>query len=477
MYNNTKHYINGEWIDGISQETVDVINPATEEVFGQVGRGTKEDVDRAVEAAKEAFIEYRTWSVDDRVELLDRIIDGYEARKEDIIETIRLELGSPVTKAEEVHWQAGMNHFVAARDALKSFQFDERRGNHLVTKEPIGVVGLITPWNFPTNQTSLKIGAALAAGCTMVLKPALNTPMAAIILAEIIDAAGAPKGVFNLVNGKGSEVGDAISTHKDVTMVSFTGSGVTGSKIMENCSKDFKKVSLELGGKSAYVILEDADLKASAQRAVRNVMNNSGQVCSAGTRTLVPSSVYDAFVEEVLKEVDSVVVGDTKDKSVEMGPLVSLDQYETVQQYIQKGIDEGAELIAGGLGKPEGLEKGYYAKPTVFSKVDNQMAIAQEEIFGPVMSLIAYDDVEEAIEIANDSVYGLAGYVEGSDLEQKRYVARSIRTGVVMIDGVPRDPMLPFGGYKQSGIGREWGDYGIEEYLEVKSITAYYDGE
>ncbi|MBF7025839.1 aldehyde dehydrogenase family protein [Staphylococcus kloosii] len=475
MRNFTKQYINGEWIDSTSGETIEVVNPATEEVIGSIAKGNKEDVDKAVEAAENVYIDFRHSSVKERRDLLDKIVQEYKNRKDDIVAAIRDELGSPVTNAEKVHYQMGLDHFEAARDALDDFEFEERRGNDLVVKEAIGVAGLITPWNFPTNQTSLKLAAAFAAGSPVVLKPSEETPFAAIILAEIFDKVGVPKGVFNLVNGDGEGVGNPISEHPSIRIVSFTGSGGTGSKIMEKAAKDFKKVSLELGGKSPYIILEDADIEDAAAAAVKKVIGNTGQVCTAGTRTLVPESIKADFLTAVKDKISQIKVGDPTDASTEMGPIISKKQFDQVQAYIDKGINEGAELFYGGPGKPEGLEKGYFARPTVFNNVDNKMTIAQEEIFGPVMSIISYNNLDEAIKIANDTKYGLASYVFGKDKEQLEKVARSMEAGTVEINEAGRKPDLPFGGYKQSGIGREWGDYGIEEFLEVKSIAGFYN--
>ncbi|WP_447560407.1 aldehyde dehydrogenase family protein, partial [Staphylococcus aureus] len=363
-----------------------------------IAKGNKADVDQAVQAAHDVYLSFRNSSVKERQDLLDRIVKEYENRKDDLIEAMTLELGAPVTQSEKVHYQMGLNHFKAARDALNDFQFEERRGDNLIVKEAIGVAGLVTPWNFPTNQTSLKLAAAFAAGSPVVLKPSELTPYAAIILAEIFDKVGVPKGVFNLVNGDGEGVGTPLTQHPDVRMVSFTGSGGTGSKIMEAASKDFKKVSLELGGKSPFIILDDANLEEAAKAAVKKVVNNTGQVCTAGTRTLVPESIKDDFLKEVKKQMANVKVGDPQNTETQMGPIVSEKQYNQVQDYIQKGIDEGAELLYGGTGKPDGLDKGYFAKPTIFTNVNNQMTIAQEEIFGPVMSIITYKDLDEAIE-------------------------------------------------------------------------------
>ncbi|EKU47178.1 aldehyde dehydrogenase family protein [Staphylococcus massiliensis] len=474
MRNQTKQYINGEWVESASGQTIKVINPATEEVLGEVANGNEEDVNKAVEAAHNVYLEFRNSSVEDRKALLDKIVKEYENRKDDLIEAMTDELGSPLQKSEDVHYEAGLKHFKAAREALDTFEFEEQREDNLIVKEAIGVAGLVTPWNFPTNQTSLKLAAAFAAGCPVVLKPSEETPYAAIILAEIFDKVGVPKGVFNLVNGDGEGVGNPLSEHPKVRMMSFTGSGPTGSKIMEKASKDFKKFSLELGGKSPLIVLDDADIEFASKAAVSKVVNNTGQVCTAGTRTLIPESLKDEFLEAVKREMENVKVGDPREEGIEVGPIISKKQFDQVQDYIKKGIDEGATLFYGGEGKPEGLETGYFVKPTVFTDVDNKMTIAQEEIFGPVMSVITYKDLDHAIEIANDTKYGLAGYVLGENRDNLRHVARSIEAGMVEINEAGRAADLPFGGYKQSGLGREWGDYGIEEFLEIKSISGYF---
>ena len=475
MRNFTKQYINGQWVESSSGEILDVINPATEEVAGKIAKGNKEDVDKAVEAADNVYLEFRHSSVEERKELLDKIVQEYKNRKDDIIDAITDELGAPLKVSENVHYQMGLDHFEAARDALDNFEFEERRGDDLVVKEAIGVAGLITPWNFPTNQTSLKLAAAFAAGSPVVLKPSEETPFAAIILAEIFDKVGVPKGVFNLVNGDGQGVGNPLSEHPKVRMMSFTGSGPTGASIMKKAAEDFKKVSLELGGKSPYIILDDADIDGAASAATGKVVNNTGQVCTAGTRTLVPASIKEEFLTAVKEKFSQVKVGDPREEGTQVGPIISKKQFDQVQSYIDKGVEEGAELLYGGPGKPENLEKGYFARPTIFNNVENDMTIAQEEIFGPVMSVITYNDLDEAIEIANDTKYGLAGYVYGQDKEKLHKVARSIEAGTVEINEAGRKPDLPFGGYKQSGLGREWGDYGIEEFLEVKSIAGYYN--
>lgn len=475
MRNFTKQYINGQWVESSSGETLDVINPATEEVAGKIAKGNKEDVDKAVEAADNVYLEFRHSSVEERKELLDKIVQEYKNRKDDIVDAITDELGAPLKVSENVHYQMGLDHFEAARDALDNFEFEERRGDDLVVKEAIGVAGLITPWNFPTNQTSLKLAAAFAAGSPVVLKPSEETPFAAIILAEIFDKVGVPKGVFNLVNGDGQGVGNPLSEHPKVRMMSFTGSGPTGASIMKKAAEDFKKVSLELGGKSPYIILDDADIDGAASAATGKVVNNTGQVCTAGTRTLVPASIKEEFLTAVKEKFSQVKVGNPREEGTQVGPIISKKQFDQVQSYIDKGVEEGAELLYGGPGKPENLEKGYFARPTIFNNVENDMTIAQEEIFGPVMSVITYNDLDEAIEIANDTKYGLAGYVYGQDKEKLHKVARSIEAGTVEINEAGRKPDLPFGGYKQSGLGREWGDYGIEEFLEVKSIAGCYN--
>lgn len=475
MRNYNKQYINGEWVDSTGDGTLDVIDPTTEETIGTVARGTKEDVDKAVQSAKDVYLDFRHSSVEYRKDLLDKIVKEYENRKNDLIETITDELGSPLSVSENVHWQMGYDHFKTARDMLDTFEFRERRGNDLIIKEGIGVAGLITPWNFPTNQISLKLAGALAAGSPIVVKPTKETPYAAIILAEIFDKAGVPDGVFNLVNGKGSEVGDAISTHPDVRIISFTGSDATGTQMMQNASEDIKKVSLELGGKSPFIVLEDSDIDYAAESAVQNVILNTGQVCTAGTRTLVPESIKDKFVDKAIEKMRDINVGEPRDQKTQMGPLINKDQYDRVQSYIQTGTKE-ATLAFGGLGTPETMNRGYFVNPTIFTDVDNSMTIAQEEIFGPVMSIITYKDIDDAIDIANDTVYGLAGYVVGKDQETLQDVALRIEAGTISVnDGTDRTD-LPFGGYKRSGIGREWGDYGIEEFLEVKAVSGFYNG-
>ncbi|HJG33406.1 MAG TPA: aldehyde dehydrogenase family protein, partial [Jeotgalicoccus aerolatus] len=397
MKNYNKQFINGEWVNSTSSETIEVINPATEEVFATVASGNKEDVDKAVAAANSVYLEFRHTPVKERQAMLERIADEYEKRKDDLIDTITNELGSPLKVSDQSHFSAGLNHFRTAAKTLDTFEFEEQREDALIVKESIGVAGLITPWNFPTNQTALKLSAAFAAGSPVVLKPSEETPVTACILAEIFEAAEVPKGVFNLVNGDGENVGIPLSEHPDVRMMSFTGSGRAGQSIMEKSAADFKKVALELGGKSPLIVLDDADLDEAAESAVNRVVRNTGQVCTAGTRTLIPENMKDDFLEKLKEKISAVKVGNPREDGIEVGPLISKKQFDRVQGYIEKGQEEGATLYYGGTGKPDGLEKGYFVKPTIFTDVDNGMTIAQEEIFGPVMSVITYGDLDEAI--------------------------------------------------------------------------------
>lgn len=468
MRSDLKHYINGEWVTSTGSETMEVINPATEEAIGQISLGTEADLDKAVQAARAAFPSFSQTTKAYRIALLEKIADEYEKRKDDLIKVITEELGAPLSLSEKVHYSMGYNHFKQAAEELKNFSFIEKRDKSTIMKQSIGVSGLVTPWNFPTNQTSTKIASAFAAGSPVVLKPAEVTPYAAMMLADIFEAADLPKGAFNLVNGTGEVVGNAISSHPDIDFVSFTGSGAVGQKVMENAAKTIKNVALELGGKSPLVVLEDADIKKAAKTAVSHISMNTGQVCTAATRMIVPNTIKEQFEDAVKEALADFPVGDPQKENF-TGPLVSKKQWNTVQGYIKKGMNE-ATLLVGGTGKPEGLDKGYFTKQTVFTDVKNDMVIAQEEIFGPVMSIITYDTIEEAIEIANDTVYGLAGYVVGEDAETLQKVAASIQAGQITVNNAPTDYSAPFGGFKQSGIGREWGDFGIEEYLEPKAI-------
>ena len=473
MSNRLKFYINGEWVEPSTTDTLDVINPATEEPIGQIAMGGAEDVNRAVAAAKAAFESYSLTSKDERVALLEAIIAKYQERMGEIAQAISQEMGAPLPLANAAQAPAGLGHFIATLNVLKDYQFEEDIGTSHVIKEPAGVCGLITPWNWPINQIACKVAPALAAGCTMVLKPSEVAPFNAILFAEVLDAAGVPAGVFNLVNGDGPNVGAVLSSHPDVDMMSFTGSTRAGVEVARNAAATVKRVAQELGGKSANIILDDADFAKSISRDVFGMCMNSGQSCNAPTRMLVPNSRMDEAAAIAKAAAEQVKVGDPAAEGTTIGPVVSEVQFNKIQDLIQKGIDEGAKLETGGVGRPDGLNAGYYIKPTVFSNVTNDMTIAQEEIFGPVLSLIGYEDDEDAVRIANDTLYGLSGYVSSADPERAKKIARLIRTGNVHLNGAPVDNNAPFGGYKQSGNGREWGSHGLEEFLEVKAIMGY----
>lgn len=466
-------YIDGKWVDPQSPNTLDVINPATEEVCGRISIGAAEDVDLAVAAATRAFESYSQSSREDRIALLESVLAEFAKRHDDVAEAIMEEMGAPWGLARDSQAASGPQHIKAAIRALKEYPFEERNRTTLVIKEPIGVCGLITPWNWPMNQVAVKVAPALAAGCTMVLKPSEIAPFDAMIFAEILDAAGVPAGVFNLVNGDGPGVGTALSQHPGVDMVSFTGSTRAGVLVAQNAAPTVKRVAQELGGKSANILLDDADFEKAVKRGAGDVFENTGQSCDAPSRMLVPKARMDEAAAAAASVAEATIVGDPRDEKTEVGPLVSDLQWNKVQDLIQKGIDEGATLAAGGTGKPDGIEKGYFARPTVFANVSNDMTIAREEIFGPVLSIIPYEDEDEAVRIANDTPYGLSGYVSSSDLDRARKVAARMRTGMVHINGAWADSASPFGGYKQSGNGREWGAHGIDEFLEVKSIYGY----
>ena len=470
MYDCTKNYINGEWVSSEGGSLHDIINPATERAVGQVCFGTPRDVDRAVAAARAAFDGFSAWTVEQRLELLARIADAYKARFDDMAAAITAEMGAPAGFALKAQAGSGLGHIKAAIAALEDFEFEERVGQSLVVKEPIGVCGLITPWNWPINQITCKVAPALAAGCTMVLKPSEIAPIDATIFAEILDAAGVPPGVFNLVHGDGPGVGSAMSAHPDIDMMSFTGSTRAGALVAKAAADTVKRVAQELGGKSANIILESAPLEQAVLSGVRNMFSNSGQSCNAPSRMLVPATRYEEAVAIAAAATEKTVVGDPLAESTHIGPVVSESQYNKIQGLIEKGIAEGARIAAGGPGKPAGLETGYYVKPTVFRDVRNDMTIAREEIFGPVLCMIPYSDVDEAVRIANDTVYGLSGYVYAASTEEAMGVARRLRTGMVHLNGAPNDVQAPFGGYKQSGNGREWGAHGIADFLEVKAV-------
>jgi aldehyde dehydrogenase (NAD+) len=467
-----KFYINGEWVDPVTPKTLDVINPATEESAGKISAGSAADVDKAVAAATEAFKTYSLTTREERIELLQRVLAEYQKRFPDIAAAITEEMGAPVSLAQRAQAPIGMAHIATGIEVLKNYQFEEDRGSTRLVKEPIGVCGMITPWNWPINQIACKVVPALATGCTMVLKPSEEAPFSAILWAEVMHAAGVPKGVFNLVNGTGPEVGAAISSHPGIAMVTFTGSTRAGIEVARAAAPTVKRVAQELGGKSPNIILEDADFKAAVGGGIRNVMNNSGQSCNAPTRMLVPSRKMDEAIAIAKETIDTVTVGDPNGNA-QLGPVVNKTQWEKIQRLIQAGIDEGATLVAGGVGRPEGLDKGYYVKPTVFANVKNDMTIAKEEIFGPVVSILGYDTVDQAVEIGNDTEYGLAAYISGTDMDKVRAVASKLRAGQVSINGGGGDMTAPFGGYKMSGNGREWGDHGFTEYLEVKAVLGY----
>ena len=468
-----KFYIDGEWVDPVTPNTLDVINPANEEVCGRISLGSAADVDKAVAAAKKAFPAWSQSTREARIELLEKILEEFAKRHDDVATAIMEEMGAPWKLAKYAQAASGPQHIQAAIDALKTFEFEESHGTTQIVKEPIGVCSLITPWNWPMNQIAVKVAPALAAGCTMVLKPSEIAPFDAMIFAEILDAAGVPAGVFNLVNGDGPGVGVALSSHPDVAMVSFTGSTRAGISVAQNAAPTVKRVAQELGGKSANIILDDADFEREVARGASNCFDNSGQSCNAPTRMLVPKDRMDAAAAIAAKRASSTTPGDPQGEDTRMGPVVSEVQWNKIQDLIQKGIDEGATVVAGGPGRPEGLDRGYYVQPTVFANVNNDMTIAREEIFGPVLSILPYEDEEEAIRIANDTPYGLSGYVSSTNLERARRVASRLETGMVHINNASLDALAPFGGYKQSGNGREWGPHGIEEFLEVKSVYGF----
>ena len=468
-----KFYIDGKWVDPVNANPVDVINPATEESCGRISLGSAADVDLAVAAAKRAGPGYAATTREQRIQLLESILAEFAKRHDEIAEAIMDEMGAPWGLAKGAQAGSGPQHIKAAIRALKTFDFEERNRTTLIVKEPIGVCALITPWNWPVNQVACKVAPALAAGCTMVLKPSEIAPFDAMIFAEVLDAAGVPAGVFNLVNGDGPGVGTALSTHPDVAMVSFTGSTRAGVAVAQNAAPSVKRVAQELGGKSANILLDDADFGKAVREGAEECFDNTGQSCNAPTRMLVPRGRMNEAASIAAEVANTIRVGDPRAEGIEVGPLVSEQQWHKVQDLIQKGIDEGATLAAGGTGRPGGLARGYYARPTVFSNVSNSMTIAREEIFGPVLSIMPYDDEDDAVEIANDTPYGLSGYVSSGSLERARGIAARLQTGMVHINGAHLDSMAPFGGYKQSGNGREWGAHGIDEFLEVKSIYGF----
>lgn len=470
MQEHLKFYIDGEWVDPATPATLDVINPTTEAPFATISMGSAADVEKAVAAAKMAFESFSKTSVQERMELLGAILGEYTKRYDEIAAAISTEMGAPIWLSKAAQAATGQAHFATTLELLKTYAWEEKKGAYLLRKEPVGVCGLITPWNWPINQISCKVAPALAAGCTMVLKPSEVAPVNAILLAEILDAAGVPKGVFNLVNGDGPGVGEAMSSHPDIHMMSFTGSTRAGILVAKAAADTVKRVSQELGGKSANIVLEDADLQTAVAGGVSQVMTNSGQSCNAPTRMLVPKAKHDEALQIAKAAAEGVKPGDPFTDGTVIGPVVSEVQFEKIQGLIQKGIDEGATLVTGGTGRPDGLNAGYFVKPTVFGDVNNDMTIAREEIFGPVLSILPYETEAEAIEIANDTPYGLSGYVQSGSVDHAVEVASQIRTGNVHINGSGPDFGAPFGGYKQSGNGREWGELGFEEFLETKAM-------
>jgi len=474
-YDCTRQFINGEWV--ASRGAVHPItNPADESVIGQVAYGTREELDRAVRAARTAFEEYSRWPIKKRAALLELIAGGCQERRQDLAHAITAEMGAPATLSLRAQAGLGAAHFEVAAEALKAFPFEEKAGNSMVLREPIGVCGLITPWNWPLNQVACKVAPALAAGCTVVLKPSEIAPVDATILAEIIDQAcreaGAPPGIFNLVNGDGPGVGTAIAAHPDIDMVSFTGSTRAGVLVAKEAADSVKRVSQELGGKSPNIILETAPLADAIKHGVRDCFSNTGQSCNAPSRMLVPESIYDDAIALAVDVAGKIRIGDPGNEDTQMGPLSGEVQFNRVQNMIQKGIAEGATPACGGPGRPDGFDRGYYVKPTIFRDVNNEMTIAREEIFGPVLAMIPYSDIDEAVRIANDTPYGLAAFVYGANREEALAVAKRLRAGMVHLNGAGVDVKAPFGGYKQSGNGREWGAAGIEDFLETKAVMA-----
>ncbi len=467
-----KFFINGEWVDPVEPRDFPVINPATEERIAVISLGSPADVDRAVAAARKAFESFSRTSLQERIDLLHSIRNVYKRRYDEFAEVITAEMGAPKTLSHNAQAEVGIGHLDGVLEGLKEIEWRETLSDgDVVVREPIGVCGLITPWNWPVNQVVLKVLPAIAAGCTMVLKPSELTPLDAMLYAEVLKEAGVPDGVFNLVNGEGPVVGSAMSSHPDIDMMSFTGSTRGGTAVTRDAAATVKRVTLELGGKSPNLVFEDAELEKAVKQGVRHCFQNTGQSCNAPTRMLVQRSVYDRALDIAREVGEAQKVGDPAEEGRHIGPLVSQQQWDKVQDLIQSGIEEGARLLVGGLGRPEGFNKGYYVRPTIFADVRNDMRIAQEEIFGPVLSIIPFKDEEEAIAIANDTPYGLAAYIQTTDMDRADRVAARLRAGMVRINGSDIGWVSPFGGYKMSGNGREGGRFGIEEFLEIKVIS------
>jgi aldehyde dehydrogenase (NAD+) len=464
-------YINGEWVAPLTPNNFDVINPADESVCATISLGAAGDVDKAVAAARDAFNRFGFSTREERIAILEAVLVAYQNNHQEMADAISEEMGAPSKLAANVQANLGIWHISTALEILKTYEFESQLGKSRILKEPIGVCGLITPWNWPVNQIACKVAPALAVGCTMVLKPSEVAPLSAYVFAKIMDEAGVPAGVFNLVNGDGAGVGSLLSAHPGVDMMSFTGSTRAGSLVAQAAAPTVKRVAQELGGKSANILLNDVDFEAAVTRGAMSMFVNSGQSCNAPSRMLVPAERMDEAANIAAAAAATVVVGDPKADSTTMGPVVSELQFNKIQGLIQAGIDEGARLVAGGTGLPEGLDKGFYVKPTIFADVNNDMTVAREEIFGPVLVILPYDSEEQAIDIANDTPFGLAGYIQGNDMERVRAVASKIRAGNININGQSGDMNTPFGGYKQSGNGREWGEHGFADYLEVKAVS------
>jgi aldehyde dehydrogenase (NAD+) len=473
MYDFTKFYIDGAWVQPAGRREHSVINPATEQPIGKILLGTAEDVDAAVKAARRAFASFSETSRDERIALLERIIKVMQGQLPRLARAISDEMGAPMKLALNAQAGSGIGHFAATLAVLKDFEFEEMIGSTQIRREPVGVCGLITPWNWPINQIACKVAPALAAGCTIVLKPSEIAPLSAHVFAEILEEAGVPKGVFNLIDGDGEGVGAAISRHPDIDMVSFTGSTRAGVQVAKAAADTVKRVSQELGGKSANIILDDADLNAAVKSGVLSMMSNTGQSCNAPSRMLIPQHLYNEAVKIAQVVAQKPVVGDPQAEGVTMGPVANRTQFEKIQQLLEDGIKEGAQVVIGGPGRPTGIDKGYFIKPTVFANVSNSMKIAREEIFGPVLVMIPYTTEDEAVSIANDTPYGLSGYVYSGSIDRARKIAKRLRTGMVHLNGAATDVNAPFGGYKQSGNGREWGREGLKEFLEVKAVMGY----
>ena len=469
-----KHfYIDGKWVDPIVPALLDVIDPSTEEAYIQISIGSAADVDRAVAAAKAAFPAFSRTSRKERLDLLRAILAEYNKRRNDVGDAISREMGAPLEFARTIQAGRGTAHLERMISVLETYPFETVEGTTLIAREPIGVCGLITPWNWPTNQIACKVLPALAAGCTMVLKPSEEAPIDALVWTEIMHAAGTPKGVYNLVQGSGSVVGEAMSSHPDIDMMSFTGSTRAGIRVAQAAALTVKRVAQELGGKSANILLPDVDFQMAVTKGINSMMVNSGQSCTAPTRMFVPQDRHDEVKKIAKAAAEKFVVGNPQDPATRLGPVVNESQFNKIQGLIQKGIDEGAELVTGGVGRPENLNRGFYVRPTVFAGVTNDMTIAREEIFGPVICILPYKDEEEVIRLANDTIYGLAAYVQGADLEHARKVAAQMRAGNVHVNYPMGDTAAPFGGYKQSGNGREYGKWGLEEFLETKAVIGY----